>query len=255
MARVIDTHAHLNDEPLCLKLDTILADARAAGVAACIIPGYNQSCWQQARGIAAQHHDVYVAAGVHPIFAHPGAAAELEAEIQRGGLVAVGEIGLDYAVAEVDHVLQQEAFEQQLALAVAHDLPVVLHCRRAHDDLLRILRGVARVRGVMHSCSCSHEQVKPFLDLGLSVSFSGVVTRRSAKKVKKLAHNVPLECMIAETDSPYIGTQRHPVPNAVPADVLEVVQALALLRDTDVDEMAALTTRNAERLFGFGVRT
>jgi len=247
---MVDTHTHLTDDPLAAALEDVLARARGCGVTTFIVPGYDLAAVGRARALAAQHDGVYAAAGIHPLFVRNNAPAALAAELAHGGFVALGEIGLDYVDAAADRALQQRVLTQQLMLARAHDMPVILHCRQAHDDLLNILRAHAGVRGVLHSCSCSHEQVKPFLALGLYVSFSGVVTRANARKARKLAERVPLDRIVAETDSPFIGNIRHPAPTSEPADVSAVIAALAELRGMTCADMANLTSANARRLFG-----
>jgi TatD DNase family protein len=250
LVMMIDTHTHLTDEPLALDLPAVLARARARGVTACIVPGYDNEVGRAARALAQQHAGVHVAIGVHPLFVGRADVAALAQELAQGGIVAIGETGLDYADARADRAAQQQCFHAQLDLALAHDLPVIIHCRQAHDDVLRVLRAVPRVRGVLHSCSCSHEQIKPFLDLGLYVSVSGVITRATTQKAKKLAAIVPCARLLAETDSPYIGNATHPAPTSEPADVADVIAALAAVKQVSCEEMARITSANARALFG-----
>ena len=249
-ADMIDTHTHLTDEPLASALDEVLGRARAAGVERFIVPGYDPGSWIAGRALAERHADIRFAVGIHPLFPDAAAVDKLEREIARGGMVAIGETGLDYVDEKANHALQMRLFRRQLDLARTACLPVILHCRHAHDDLLDALRACHGVRGVMHSCSCSNEQVKPFLDLGLYIGFSGVITRSGPKKVRKLAEVVLLDRIVAETDSPFIGTATHPTPQSEPADVVEVVAALAAAKGIDMAAMAQATTANARRLFG-----
>ena len=248
-ADMIDTHTHLTDEPLASAVGDVLARARAAGIERFIVPGYNVASWVAARALAELHEDIRCAMGIHPLFPDGAALVHLEREISLGGIVAIGEIGLDHADEKADQPLQMRLFRRQLDLARAACLPVILHCRHAYDDLLGALRACPGVCGVMHSCSCNHEQVKPFLDLGLYIGFSGVITRAGPKKVKKMAEIVPLDRIVAETDSPFIGTAMHPVPHSEPADIVEVVAALAAVKGVDGAVMAQATTANARRMF------
>jgi len=247
---MIDTHTHLTDAPLAPALAAVLARARARGVTACVVPGYDIGAWRAARTLAQQHAGVYAAAGVHPLFVARADLPALADDLARGGFVAVGEIGLDYVDAGADRAAQHRCCQAQLDLARTHALPVILHCRQAHDDLLAMLRAAPGVRGVLHSCSCSHEQIKPFLDLGLYVGFSGVLTRANTVKVKKLAAAVPPDRILAETDSPYIGTATHPAPGSAPADVADVIAVLAEIKGVACAEMDRITSANARALFG-----
>jgi len=250
---MVDTHTHLTDEPLAGALDAVLRRAAEAGVTQCIVPGYDPASWAAGRALAATHDGVCFAAGIHPLFANEAALPALEAELAKGGMVALGELGLDFVDEKADRALQLRLFRHQLRLARDAHVPVILHCRHAHDDLLTELRACPGIAGVLHSCSCSQEQVKPFIDLGLYVGFSGVVTRDGPRKVKKLAAAVPRDRILAETDSPFIGTARHPVPQSEPADVADVVAALAALGGCTEQDMTRLTTGNACRLFGLAV--
>jgi len=247
---MIDTHTHLTDEPLAPALTAVLERARARGVTAFVVPSYDVGSWRAARALAQQHTGVHAAAGVHPLFVAQADLPALADDLARGGFVAIGETGLDYVAADADRSAQHRCFQAQLALAQTHGLPVILHCRQAHDDLLAMLRAAPGVRGVLHSCSCSHEQIKPFLELGLYVSFSGVLTRSATVKAKKLAAVVPCDRMLAETDSPYIGTATHPAPSSEPADVADVIAVLAAIKGVACAEMARITSANARALFG-----
>lgn len=250
---MIDTHTHLTDDPLYAVLDAVLARAAARGVRHCIVPGYNAESWQRARVLRREYAQLSMAVGLHPLFIGEKTLEQALAEIRAGGIVAVGEIGLDYVDPQADRAGQLEALHAQLRGACEAGLPVILHCRHAHHELLNVCREYAGLRAVLHSCSCSHEQVKPFLDLGFYVGFSGAVTRATTQKVKKLAVTVPLDRIIAETDSPYIGTAEHPAPTSEPADTADVVAALAHVRGCSVEEMARITTENAARLFSLDI--
>jgi TatD DNase family protein len=246
---MIDTHTHLTDTPLYEKLDSVLTRARNAGVTRYVIPGYTLPSWRRAAQIAAEYEGVFFAVGVHPLFMLESAAEDIQAYVNEDPVIAVGEIGLDYVDAEGDTLSQQALFRCQMQTALDVNLPVILHCRRAHDDLLAICREFPGVSGVLHSCSCSHEQVKPFLDLGYYVGFSGVVTRPRAKKAKKLAEYVPVDRILTETDSPFIGTQQHRPPTTEPAHIPEIVSALARIRKTTCEEIEQVTEKNAATLF------
>lgn len=246
---MIDTHTHLTDTPLYEHLDTVLARARAAGVSRLIIPGYNASSWQRAARIASEYTEIFYAIGIHPLFMPQHPNSDILPFAGDDNVVAVGEIGLDYVDATVEKPAQLALFRKQMQAADEHELPVILHCRRAHDDLLAVCREFPDVSGVLHSCSCSHEQVKPFLDYGYYIGFSGSLTRKRAKKAVKLADYVPADRILTETDSPYIGTEQHPPPTTEPAHIPEIVSVLAEIKNTSCEEIERITEENAEIRF------
>ena len=246
---MIDTHTHLTDTPLYENLAAVLVRARAAGVHRMIIPGYNASSWQRAAQIASEHPGIFFAAGVHPLFWPGQPNSDIYPFLDNNTVVAVGEIGLDYVDPAVDKPAQRALFRLQMQAAAVHGLPVILHCRRAYDDLLAVCREFPDVSGVLHSCSCSHEQVKPFLDHGYYVGFSGTLTRKRAKKAVKLAAYVPADRILTETDSPFIGTEQHPPPTSEPAHIPEIMSVLAEIKNTACEEIERIIERNAETRF------
>ncbi len=244
-----DTHTHLTEEPLFSHLNAALARAREAGVEKFIIPGYNPESWRRAREIAKRYAGVFFAAGLHPLFINEENFPDLKIEIENKKCVAVGEIGLDYYKDDFNKNAQIEIFEKQMQLAREKNMPVIFHCRKAYDDLLAVCKNFSEIKGVLHSCSCSSEQVKPFLKLGYFVSFSGTVTRKNSRKAKKIAASVPLEKIILETDSPFIGTAEHPVPSVEPSHLPEIISAIAEIRGEPPEKIKAVAEKNAENLF------
>jgi len=166
------------------------------------------------------------------------------------GVIAVGEIGLDYYKSKSEKDEQIRTLKHQLSLAADYNLPVIFHCRKAYDDLLKICKDFPGIHGVIHSCSCSHEQVKPFLELGYYISFSGVVTRKRSLKAKKLAEAVPINKVIVETDSPFIGTNCHPTPSVEPAHIPEIIASIAEIKGETPDVIGENAENNACNLFG-----
>ena len=246
---MIDSHTHLTNEPIFSALPSVLAHASAAGVTAYVVPAYNRESSLIAAEIAASQHNVFFAPGFHPLFIPDSALPFPDDILLLPHCVAIGEIGLDYSSPDFDRPRQLYVFNHQLALAQKHNLPAIIHCRRAFDDLLPLCREFSDVPCVLHSCSCSHEQVKPFLDLGCYIGFSGVITRARARKVVALAEFVPADRILTETDSPFIGTARNKPPTSSPANIPEIVAALAHVKNIPFNQMAELTTRNAIRFF------
>jgi len=245
---LIDTHVHLDFAALRRDLDAALARARAAGVSDFVLPAYAAGGWDTVAGVAAGHDDVFPAYGVHPWEA--GAGVDLDdLRARLPGAVAVGEIGLDTVVENPDLETQLPVFRDQLRVAHELDLPVILHCRGAFDVFCDVVAAEGPVRGVVHAFSRGPELARRFLDLGLHLGLGGAVTRPRAKRVRCAATTVPLERIVLETDAPGLGMDGVPDGENEPANVRRVAEALAELRETSIDEIAAETTRNARELF------
>jgi len=254
-----DTHCHLTLPPLAADVDGALCRARQAGVSNVVIPAYDVASWADVAALS-DRPGVRVAFGVHPWVA--GALlsraapfgtlrTELESALDLGRAAAVGEIGLDFKVEGADRALQSALLELQLDVADARDLPVLLHCRGAFEELLAALaarRG--RVRGVVHAFSRGPDIARRFLDLGLHLAFGGAVTRPSAERARKSAAFAPHDRILLETDAPSIGLDGVPPELAEPRHVREIAASVGRIRNVDFDEIAAVTSENARRLFG-----
>jgi TatD DNase family protein len=263
---MFDSHCHLHDERMAPIWEDALRRARAGGVRGMLLAGVDLPGWQRQDLLRGQHPDLAVAFGLHPqvVPLLDDGAVRLQLDALAGILAgegplarphAVGELGLD-ALGE-DHKRsldrQEAAFRAQLALARAHDLPVVLHILRAHDRALRVLRGdgVPGRGGVVHSYSGPAELVPRYVALGLSLSFAGPIANPEARKTALAARAVPRERLLCETDAPdQTPAPRRPAQNE-PAFLPDVIAALARCRGEDPAEVAAYTEDNARRLFCF----
>jgi TatD DNase family protein len=249
---LIDTHCHLNDTAFTETLPDVLSRARQAGVTACIVAAYDHASLARTAELAARYPAyIYPAYGLHPWYmpAHLD-RAELKGYLLRPGTVAVGEIGLDYSPECPPPDSQLGPLRLQLDLAAETGLPVLIHCRKAHEELLKIIalyKGC--VRGVLHSFSGGRDLALRFIELGFSIGFSGSVTRANAKKYHKAAQAIPLERLLLETDAPSIATETTVASQVEPRHTLEVAQSIAELRGMTVAEVAAATTANAQKLF------
>ena len=249
----IDTHAHLTDARYGGP-EEVLARARATGVSAVISVGYNLESSARGAEIAETFPDVWFAPGIHPSDAAEATDEGLEKVarlLARPRAVILGEIGLDYHYEGTDRPLQQAAFVRQLELAHGLGFPVAIHARDCSEDMLRILkehRALLGAGGIMHCFSGSREFARECLDLGLSLSFSGTVTFKNARKVQEVAAYVPEDRLLAETDCPYLSPEPHRGERNEPANVAFVYEKLAALRGTGAEEIAAAAQRNARRL-------
>ena len=250
---MFDVHTHLTDEGIFQDLEGNLRRAREAGVRRFLIPAYSPLFWERARDIAEKNRDVYFAIGVHPLFLDDKEPLGLrEALVKHPKCLAVGEVGLDAFLPGSDLARQSAWFEREAAFAAEYDKPLVIHCRKAYFELLELLKRQFQAKPVsflLHSCSCSKEQLGPFLEMGAYVSFSGTITRSNARKTKELALSVPNERVLLETDSPYIGTDQVRPPLVRPLQFMEVAEAYAELTGLSLEETEKLTDANAERFF------
>jgi TatD DNase family protein len=267
---LVDTHCHLDDEPLVADLEKVLGRARGSGVTRVVAPAFDVVSWTNLERIAlgCAGGEVRIALGLHPWVAGERLEADdLRRRIERSRAVAIGEIGLDFRiplgepgrtragepVPAPTRERQQEVFVRQLELAVELDLPVILHCRGAFEEMLGILAALPRPpAGVVHAWSKGPGLMKRFLDLGLFVAFGGAVTRLAAERARASARLVPTDRMLLETDAPSIGLEGIPPEQVEPRHVAEVAAALAASRGEPVERIAEATTANASRLFRFG---
>jgi len=249
---LFDSHCHLTDSPLCEDLDGVLHRAAQASVGYFLVPGYDLESSRQACRLAEKRKAVFAAVGLHPGWLTPEMMFSPEPFREMARLrrpVAVGEIGLDYALKEFSDVQQEEVLRAQLDLALLLDLPVIIHCRRAFEPLYLILRDFPGVTGVIHAYGGGPKLAEKFLELGFFLGFGGGLTRPNAKKVRQTALMVPADRILLETDAPYIGTHTVAKGETEPQDLLAVARALAELRGWSLNEVAELTTANARRLF------
>ncbi len=248
---LVDTHCHLDDGRFGRSLEEVLGRARAAGVTRFVVPGVVPEGWGEIARIARKHAGVFAAPGLHPMRAKLyGSETLRELERSLDGAVAVGEIGIDPSYKDVPRELQAEAFRGQLRLAVAAGLPVLIHCRRAFDETLRILREerVERVGGIMHAFSGSAETARACIDLGLLVSVAGTVTYGNAVRPLEVVRAVPPDALVLETDAPDMTPEPHRgLPNE-PAFIIETARRVAELKGVTVAELARVTSANARRL-------
>lgn len=254
---MIDTHCHLTHARLGADLDAVLARARREGLEACVTIGTGVEDARRALALTrAEAGFVYCAVGIDPFSAHragPGFDDELAALtelLDQGGACALGEVGLDYHYDLDPRPVQAARLEVQLALAQRLDLPVVLHVREAHEDLLALLADHPRVRGVVHSFTAGPREAEVYLGLGWHLAFNGVLTYPSAGALREAARAAPGERLLLETDSPYLAPQPVRGGRCEPAHVAHTLARLAELRGEAPEAVAAETSRNARRLFG-----
>ncbi len=251
--KITDTHCHLNDPSFENKLDEVLERAERSGVGNFIVPCYDIPSLERTARLSVKYKNIYPAYGIHPWYIDEKYdSISLRDFIVNGNTVAIGEIGLDYAEdITIPREIQRRYFINQIELAVSFNLPVLVHCRRAHQDMLDILsRYRGRIKGIMHSYSGSKEMMYEFLSLGLYISFSGAVTRSHAKKYHENAIAIPQERILFETDAPSISIQNVQAQDVEPCHITEIIKFVADLRETDYDTMVGASINNVKSLFG-----
>ena len=252
---MIDTHMHLQLAQFDSDRAAALERAAQAGVARMIEIGYDLDSSQAALDLAAHHASIFAAVGIQPHYAAIADQAWLDELRQLAAhpkVVAIGEIGLDYYHDRAPHDQQEHLFRAQLALARELALPVIIHCRDAQADMVRILRDAARGQaGIMHSFSGDWAYAEACLELGFLISFSGPVTFPKAADLHEVARRAPLDRVLTETDSPYLSP--HPLRGRrnEPAHVRLVAAQLAALRGMALDELAAAVWQNAGEVFAW----
>lgn len=251
---LFDSHCHLDFEPLLSRHSEYLAEAVEAGVQHFLVPGVHPAGWEGIALLSSDHSLVYPAFGIHPMHADAVNNKSLErlSDISAKA-IAIGEIGLD-PVYLVAMELQERAFREQLRIAVACDLPVLIHCRRAFQRLLQILleERADRVGGIMHAYSGSLEMAREFIRLGFGISISGTVTLNNAAKPQRVARELPLEHLLLETDAPEMTPQRYRRRFNRPAWLIETAQYVAALRGVSLEGLARVTTDNARKVLRLG---
>ena len=208
--------------------------------------------WERLRGVCAAHEGLHAAYGLHPVYLHEHRAEHLDALpgwIERERPCAVGECGLDWFIDNPDRDRQQAILARHLELAKDCDLPVILHARRAVDDVTAALRRVGGLRGVVHSFAGSVQQAEALFALGFHVGIGGPVTYERASRLRGIVARMPLEFLLLETDSPDQPMHGHRGARNEPAFLVEVLRAVAQLRGESEEKVADATTANAKRLF------
>jgi TatD DNase family protein len=256
---VIDSHCHLADDVFEADLEAVIERARAAGLdgALCILAAGDQAEARRVTRVRALWDAVRSAVGVHPHQAHecagqPGRADRLiRAAHAAGGVVAVGEIGLDYHYDFSPRDVQHGVFVEQLDTARQLGIPVAIHTREADDDTFDLLAREGRgVRGVFHCFTGSIERARRALDLGFYLSLAGILTFPKAADLQAVAGYAPADRLLVETDSPFLAPVPHRGRRNEPAFVAQVIQALAVIRGETAAAMDAQTTANFHALFG-----
>lgn len=249
---LIDSHSHIDTDAFDADRTAVIARARNAGVREQIVPAIARSGWEHLRTICHAQAGLHPAYGLHPMYLdqhQPQHLLDLTDIVEREQPIAIGECGLDYFVGGLDRDQQQHYFNTQLELARERDLPVIVHARRAFDEVAACLRKIGGLRGVVHSFSGSLQQAEQFWKLGFSLGIGGPLTYPRAKRLRDIVARMPVEFLLLETDSPDQPLHGHQGQRNEPALLVEVLAVAASLRQQSEADLAAATTANARRLF------
>lgn len=258
---LVDTHCHLDFERYDEDRPAVLARAQEAGVVAVINPAVDLASSAAVCALTAEHAPVYAAVGIHPngsVDFAPEHIDALRALAGREGVVAIGEIGLDYYRDRSPRETQQRAFRAQLVLAAELGLPVIIHNREASQDVLAVLEGwvagldgpLRERPGVLHSFSALPSMAERAVALGFYIGITGPVTFKNADTLRRVVAEVPADRLLIETDGPFLAPHPHRGQRNEPAYVRYVAERIASVRGVSMEEIARQTTLNAARLFG-----
>jgi len=249
--QLIDTHCHLDVEAFDQDRDAVIARAQASGVRQMVIPAVDAAHWDGLINLCRDQPGLYPALGMHPVFLQCHSRDHLPKLVEAIGRyrpVAVGEIGLDFYIKETDRQAQQVLFEAQLAIAHDSRLPVILHVRKAHDEVLKLLRKQRVEGGIVHAFNGSIQQAQQYLQLGFKLGFGGMLTYERSRKIRALARQLPLQAIVLETDAPDMTVASHQGERNSPEYLHECLLALAKVRAEDAELIARQTSSNAREV-------
>ena len=249
---LFDTHAHMNDPVFDEDRDEILTGIAHKGVGLMMNVGCCLESSRDCVAMAEKYPFVYASVG-----SHPDSAAEVNEDVleeyrrlaKHPKVKAIGEIGLDYYYEDIPRDVQQKAFRMQMELAREVDLPVIIHERDAHDDGMRIVKEFKNITGVFHCYSGSAEMARQLVNMGWYIGFTGVLTFKNARKAVETATSIPLDRIVLETDCPFMAPEPFRGKRNDPGYLYRMAERLAELRGISVEEVHAITTENAKRLY------
>ena len=253
---LIDSHCHLDFPELSADISAVLLRARHAGVDRFVVPGVAVDNWEGVLNLCAEHSGLYPALGLHPCFLqgeHRDALKTLEDLLKRHSeIVAVGEIGLDLFIPDADLDAQLAVLRPQLILAKQFDKPVLLHVRKAHDQVLKQLRQLKLTRaGLVHAFSGSEQQAGEYLKLGFKLGIGGAVTYERAAKLRRLVATLPLESFVLETDSPDMPLSGYQGQVNYPERVAIIAETVAQIRQQPLQKIIEVTSAQSTKILSF----
>ena len=249
---LVDTHAHIDEEGFAHDFDEMLERAYANDVKYVVNIGANMDESRVSIELADKYESIYATVGVHPHDVeeiNDKALDQLAQWCKHDKVVAVGEIGLDYFRSQTSKEMQAYAFAAQLDVARQMHMPVSIHDRDAHGDVMRMLKNEGKgINGILHCFSGSWEMAKELIKMDYYIAIGGAVTFKNAAKLPEIAANIPLENLLLETDCPYLAPHPHRGTRNEPANIRPIAEFIANIRGITLEELAAATTANAARI-------
>jgi len=250
---MMDSHAHLDDKAFQQDLPEVVERARASHIQAVVNPGVDVDSSRAALELSRSYPGfIFPAVGIHPHSCQNATEEDwqvLESLLQSDSIVAIGETGLDFYKNYSPREAQISAFERHIHLAKRYRLPLIIHIRGAFQEVYQMLCRYAPLLGVLHSFSSNFRDAQRFIELGLYLSFSGVLTYPKADEIRQAAASTPPHRILVETDAPYLPPQNHRGKRCEPAYMQETLLALAHLKNLSVKEVDTLTAENTYHLF------
>jgi TatD DNase family protein len=250
---LIDSHCHFDDRRFDLDRQEAWQRAQDAGVKAQIIPAVTAADWPRVKQTCANFPGLYPAYGLHPMFCSEHQNEDLVSLrewIEQEQPVAVGECGLDFYIKDPDKERQLELFIAQLGIARECNLPVIIHARKAVEEIIISLDKFPELRGVLHSYSGSLQQANRLIEMGFIMSFGGPITNPRSSRLRQLVSELPLDSIMLESDSPDQPDIEHQGQRNEPSYLPLILQQMSEIREEPIEVIAAQTTANAQQLFG-----
>jgi TatD DNase family protein len=253
--KLIDTHCHLDASAFDADRDDVVTQANLVGVQTIVVPSVTSKNFTTVIKLSEQYVHCVYALGIHPMAVdseNPSDITTLRELVektlyQKNKLVAIGEIGLDYFVTKDNWEIQEYFFREQLAIAKENNLPVILHVRRAIDEVLKHLRNYQVCGGIAHAFNGSMQQAETFIDLGFKLGFGGAMTYSRALKIRELAKNLPLESILLETDAPDMApTWLGKKARNSPKELLQIAEIIADIRRIPLSQIIEITSKNSQ---------
>jgi len=251
---LIDSHCHLDDDRFDAERDQLVARARALQINRIVVPATTANRWVKIKQVAETYEGIYPAYGLHPMFIEQHQAAhlrELDEWLDRERPVAVGECGIDFFHSRLDEKWQFQLFNEQLQLAISHRLPVIVHVRKAMDEVIAALRKHTQLTGVVHSFSGSLQQAQQLIDLGFKLGIAATVGFERAKKLRSVVAQVPAHGLLLESDAPDQPGANHRGELNEPAYIVEHLKIMAGLRDVSEEALIDTLRQNSYQIFNF----
>ena len=251
---LIDTHCHIDFADFDHDRDQVIKAAGEAQVKDIIVPAVAHQSWQRTAEICTQYPQCHLALGLHPMFIdehQPHHLTSLNEAIEEHSPIAVGEIGLDFYFPDqkLNREKQMLFFTKQVIIAKQHELPVIIHNRKAHDECLQILQKQNLRGGIIHAFNGSIQHAKKYIELGFLLGFGGMLTYQRSRKLRALLESLPLQSIVLETDAPDMTVQQHRGKRNSPEYIPYVLEAISEISGIQQTEIAEITRANVQQLF------